>query len=148
MESTNPYPQEKEGQRILQGHKPSAILLLLRFWPYPDKTLFLFFFLRERTIPDLESLLIARIDDRHSVGGLSKDQMLHRLKPSLPADSLTSLLHSKLHPTVNDLEAVIRQFHQISFEDLVQYTLGYASVVSSIFHSLGPVLTLPTGRFC
>ncbi len=125
--------QREEGSRILRGHDFSAILLLIRFWPYPDKSLF-HSILCERRVSVLATLLIfAGVGNRQAVDGFNKDHMLDRLRSLFPADSPTWQPPFEPHQTVNEppdgLAAIIdqqswRRFREIPFEALVQYTLG------------------------
>lgn len=135
VESTNLYPRIEEGERILKSHDFSTILLLLRFWPYSDESL-LHSVLRNRRISILATLLVlAEIDNRQAINGLSKDQMLDRLKPLYHINSPT--WHPIFGPrqTVNQtpegLATIVNQqswrgFLLILFEDWVQYTLGHS----------------------
>ena len=124
VESTNLYPRNEEGERILRGHDFSAILLLLRFWPYPDESL-LRSVLRNRRVSVLATLLVlAGIDNRQAIAGLSKDQMLDRLKSPYHINSPT--WHPIFGPrqtvdqTPDGLAAIVnqqswRRFYQIPF---------------------------------
>ena len=83
----NLYTQREEGDRILESHDFSAILLLIRFWPYPDKSL-IESVLSNRRVPVLATLLMfAGVGNRQSVAELSKDQMLDRLQSLFSAPS-------------------------------------------------------------
>lgn len=136
--------QREEGSRILRGHDFSAILLLIRFWPYPDKSL-LHSVLRSRRVSVLATLLIfAGVGNRQAVAGFSKDQMLDRLESLFPADSLTwqPLFGPRqtADQTPDGLAVIIdqqswRRFREIPFEALVQYTLGRsANSVENFLH--------------
>ena len=150
VESTNLYPRSEEGERILRGQDFSAILLLLRFWPYPDESL-LHSVLRHRRVSVLVTMLVlAGVEDRQALAALSKDQMLDRLKSSYYVNSPT--WHPIFGPrqtvdqTPDGLAAIgnqqsWRRFYQIRFEELVQYTIGHsATSVEDFLHYHSHVL--------
>ncbi|KAI9749073.1 MAG: hypothetical protein M4579_007008, partial [Chaenotheca gracillima] len=126
------YPWREEGERILRGYDFSAMLLLVRFWPYSDKTM-----LREvllgRRISVLNTLLLLnRAADRTLVAELSNDEKLDRLKwPSVPSQGETPFApRQTVDETPDRLAAIIahqtwRRFRRIPFEELVQYALGH-----------------------
>lgn len=140
----NLYIQREEGDRILRGHNFFAILLLIRFWPYPDKSL-IDSLLSTRRVSVLATLLVlAGVGNRQSVAEFSIEQMLDRLQSSFSAPSPTWQPafgpYQTADQTPDDLAAIIsrqswQQFHAITFEDLVQYTLGHcAASVEDFVH--------------
>jgi hypothetical protein len=133
---TNLHTRREEGDRILRGHDFSAILLLIRFWPYPDRSL-IDSVLCNRRVSVLATLLVlAGVDSRQSVAEFSKDQMLDRLQSLLSAPSPISQPlfgpRQTANQTPDGLAAILsrqswQRFHAITFEDLVQHTLGHCA---------------------
>ncbi|KAI9715694.1 MAG: hypothetical protein M1812_005846 [Candelaria pacifica] len=157
VESTNQYPQMEEGDSILRGHDFSAILLLIRFWPYPDKSLLRSVLCNRRVSVVATLLVVAGVGNQQAVAKLSKDQMLDRLELLFPSNSPTwqPLFGPRqaVDQTPDGLAATInqqswRQFHSIPFEDLVQYTLGHsATSVEDFLHYHTSVLPTVVSRY-
>jgi len=141
---TNLHTLREEGDRILRDHDFSAILLLIRFWPYPDISLTHSVLSKRRVYVLATLLVLAGVGNRQTIAKLSKREMLDRLQSSFSAPSPISQPlfgpRQTANQTPDGLAAILsrqswQRFHAITFEDLVQYTLGHcAASVEDFVH--------------
>ena len=128
-------PSREDGLELMRGHDFSAIVLLIRFWPYPDEDL-LDSSLHQRGNAIISTLLVLKgAGSREAVAQLNREEKLAQLRPP---PSTSAYEQPRWMPTRTRDESAerisafmaeqsSRLFRtSISFQHLLRHIFGYS----------------------
>ena len=149
-------PSQKEGKEILRGDDLSNIILLSRFWPYRDESLF-YTTLRSRGDDVLDRLLV--LERRGSPEAVAKLELstkekLEWLQPLRPFPNprpgwTPRQTHQQGATEIVGIidKEICEMFREIPFQRLLRHALGYPMMFMNAFISSYLILPMRIGSY-